>query len=155
MLPPGRRCRAAAATVAVGTMRAVSQWSWLEQESPSDAELAAAGCACLRYWDAKEEADFWGVEALQGALMKPSRRDAAWWLLVSLCRNVDPANEEVIGMIGVSGLEHYTDVWGNAAMDQIEPEAKANPVMREALAAVVNHDDRVRPRIQAFLANQA
>jgi hypothetical protein len=127
---------------------------WYDHEQVTADELATLAEAWVRHATLQRDVDFWAAEAAIDAAATPSLSPIAWRLLLALSDSVDPTDDMSIGLIGASPLEIFIDTNGTEAMDLLEPAAKANPVLLQALGSVSSHDPVVGPRLARFLVSQ-
>jgi hypothetical protein len=156
----GHAATASPATATVVTL--MEDWRqfgyWGEHPNPTDADIREVCEAWVRYQaksgvgqDDGDDPDWWGVQAVL-TIGGGERPDIEWSVVRGICSLADPADDNTIGMIGAGPLEHFIEVWGDTAMDLIEPAATSAPILLEALRSVWAFREPVRPRIDRFLA---
>jgi|SRR5580658_4731817 hypothetical protein len=120
-------------------------------KSPSDEEIARVSEAWLALQATKDSQYDWSVDARE-RWREAGDYSAMLRLVLQLCRDVAPDDDEGIGMIGVSPLEDLIDGWPDAALSLVEKEVDSNPVLLQALKCVWTRQPAVRLRIDAILA---
>ena len=119
--------------------------------SPSNEEIARVSKAWLALQATKDPQYNWSVD-IKEEWREADDYSAMSRYVLQLCRDVEPGDNDTIGMIGASPLEDLIEGWPDAALVLIEGEVNTNPVMLQALKAVWTRVPAVRQRIDAILA---
>ncbi len=119
--------------------------------SPSDDDVARVSEAWLALQATKDDQYDWSVD-VKDTWREAGDYSASLRLVLQLCRDVAPDDEESIVMIGVSPLEDLIGEWPDTALSFAETEVDRNPVLLEALKCVWTRQPAVRQRIDAILA---
>jgi hypothetical protein len=126
---------------------------WDDRSPPDDDEVVTVARAWLNQ-AAGGVPDSWAVEAMMDAVRDapPGDLELPWRLLLALFALVDPDDEMRISEIAAGPLENFVMMFGDDAMDLIEPAAATKPVLLRALAGVWARPEPVGPRIDRVLA---
>jgi hypothetical protein len=139
----------------------VTEWwdtdYWRDHPDPSDNDIAELCRAWVRYQRAErsggvdtDDPDWWACDAVMDL---EAGATALWWRVLSgLSATVDPADEQVVEMIGAGPLEEFIGREGDAAMDLIEAATASDAVLVAALRSVWESREPVRSRIDRCLA---
>ncbi len=125
-----------------------------DEPTGGDAQLTEIGRGWLRYQATADEKDWWAVQAMMEAISgaQPGQLALPWRLMLVVTSLVQPGDMRRIADIGAGPLESLLMLFGDEAMDLVEPAVGADLVLLKALATVWLWDAPIRPRIDDVLA---
>jgi hypothetical protein len=125
-----------------------------DKPTPGDDEIEAISHSWLDYQRTEDEKHWWACEAVMEAAISdptPEMQSITWRLILTLCSLAEDDLKLILD-IGAGPLEEFIRLFGDNAMDLIEPAVATNRTLLRALAGVWGWDEPVRPRVDRVLA---
>jgi hypothetical protein len=127
---------------------------WHEgRAAAEDEEILAISQAWVDYHRREDEKHWWACEAVMELDHEPTleRGDLLWRLILGMCSLLRPDELALIANVGAGPLEEFIRLYGDQALELIEPEVNTNRTLLLALAGVWGWSEPTRPRIDQIL----